>query len=125
MSSYEIFLTQSQNSSAKIALIIDDFKLQEMKRLAGEDQHWFQIEYDTQFTTHQVVAFHDYAFYFRMLKKTVDTMIDTGFMENLMGKYYPKTQSSKDPESGPKVLSMTDLEFGFRIWTRNPDSRSS
>lgn len=51
-----------------------------------------------------------------MLKKTIDDMIDTGHMKNLVDMYYIKSQESYTSYDEPKVLSLSDLEFGFWIW---------
>ena len=68
------------------------------------------------FTSQQVFAFRDYAFYFRMLKNTIDNLIDTGQMEFLLRKYYPNSQRFDNIYNGPKVLAMSDLQSGFFIW---------
>jgi hypothetical protein len=51
-----------------------------------------------------------------MLKKTIDNMIDTGQMLYLINTYFPNTEQYEIFDSGPSVLSMSDLEFGFVIW---------
>jgi len=69
------------------------------------------------FTSQQLIAFHDHVFYFRMLKKTIDSMIDTGQMENLVERSYNRNlQSFAVVYNEPIVLAMSDLEFGFWIW---------
>ena len=110
-------MTQSENASAKVALIIAEVDIQHLKQNTKRNIDWNRIGYRNMFTSQKVIAFHDHAFYFRMLKKTIDSMIDTGQMDNLVKISYKRNlQSFGVTYNGPKVLAMSDLEFGFLIW---------
>ena len=111
-----LFATQSQNASAKLALVIDEINLQALNQFTNTNPDWNQIDYGNMFKSQQVFAFHNHAFYFRMLKKTIDDMIDTGQMENLIKNSCSNSENNRDRYDGPKVLAMSDLEFGFYIW---------
>ncbi|KAL7042082.1 hypothetical protein ACKWTF_001019 [Chironomus riparius] len=77
---------------------------------------WNQIKNEHLFITQQVFAFRDYAFYFRILKNTIDSLIDTGQMEYLLRNYYPNSQRFDNFYNGTKVLALYDLQSGFLIW---------
>ncbi|CAG9797955.1 unnamed protein product [Chironomus riparius] len=112
-----LFMTQSRNASAKLALVIDEINLQALKQFTKTNPDWKRIENGNKFKSQQVFAFHDYAFHFRMLKKTIDNMIDSGQMENLIKNYYSNSPNNEDSyDDEPRVLAMSDLEFGFYIW---------
>ncbi|CAG9797953.1 unnamed protein product [Chironomus riparius] len=112
-----LFMTQSRNASAKLVLVIDEINLQALKQFTKTNPDWKRIANGNKFKSQQVFAFHDYAFHFRMLKKTIDNMIDSGQMENLIKNYYSNSPNNEDSyDDEPRVLAMSDLEFGFYIW---------
>lgn len=68
------------------------------------------------FTTYEVFLFWSYSYYFRMFKKLIDNLIPTGIMKYLIENYFTKKLKFVKFEEGPKVLSVEDLLFGFKIW---------
>jgi hypothetical protein len=114
---FRIFMSKSRNASAKIALIIDEDHLQELNQYPQMYSGWNRIGHGNMFTSQQVIGFHEYAFYFRMLKKSIDNMIDTGHIENLVKRNYNTNSQNFDvADDDPRVLAMSDLGFGFWIW---------
>ena len=107
------YQTQSQNSSAKICIIIENLLKSELN--AQENPHWNQLETENIFVSHQAFIFHQRSFYFRMLFKTVNSLIDTGIIKHLTDDYLRKKKFFKIEEQ-TKVLSLNDLSFGFIIW---------
>lgn len=66
--------------------------------------------------THGGLVTQTNAFYFEMIEKTVDSLIDTGILSYLIEKDIGKKLKFGQAESEPKVLNMDDLSFGFNIW---------
>lgn len=56
------------------------------------------------------------AFYLKMIEETANRLIDTGLMNYLIKTILSDNIKIKNPEDPPKVLSLTDLSFGFNIW---------
>jgi hypothetical protein len=51
-----------------------------------------------------------------MLKNIVENLIPTGIMKYLVENFYTKKRRFETPVAGPKVLTLDDLLFGFKIW---------
>lgn len=83
--------------------------------MTGTKYDWNRIS-DVLYTSHEAFVFFDLAFYFRMFKKTVDSLIDTGVMKYLTENYYSKKKEYIKASSTPKVLTVKALAFGFNIW---------
>jgi len=111
-----VFLTQSQNSSAKMALCVDEFSCNFIEFGEKRNHDWNQLEDVVLYTTYEVFMFHNFAFYFRMLKNVIDNLIPTGIMNHLIETHYTRKWKFEKFEDGPKVLSLDDLIFGFNIW---------
>lgn len=77
--------------------------------------NWHQLD-DILYTSHEAFVFAQLAFYFRMFKKIVDKLIDTGIMKHYSENYYTKKVRLETLKSAPKVLCVNDLTFGFNIW---------
>lgn len=112
---YELFDTQSQNESAKIALCVDEFFVNHHANTSRKSYDWHQLD-DILYTSHEAFVFVQTAFYFRMFKKIIDPLIDTGIMKHLSENYYTKKLKFETFQSLPKVLCVNDLTFGFNIW---------
>ena len=110
-----MFATQSQNSSAKLAMWVDEFFQNDIESKNQTNFDWNQLD-EYLYTSHEAFAFYNVAFYFRMFKITVDRLIDTGVMKYLAENYYTKKLKFEKFESGPEVLAVGDLAFGFNIW---------
>ena len=109
------FVSQSQNASAKMALCVDEISLNDFEFKRRKNHDWNQLD-EPLFTTHESFVFFDFSFYFRMLKKTIDKLIDTGVMKHLVDNHYLMRKKFGKTQKGPKVLNMNDLSFGFNIW---------
>ncbi|CAG9806657.1 unnamed protein product [Chironomus riparius] len=108
-----MYETQSQNSTAKICLIIEDLlqNVLDSKVITK----WNKIELENIFVAHQAVVFHQKSFYFRMMMKTINSLIDTGIMKHLTDDYL-KQKKFIVLEEIPMSLKLNDLSFGFNIW---------
>lgn len=107
--------TQSQNSSAKLALCVDQFFKNYYENATGMSINWNQLD-EILYTSHESFVFFQLSFFFRMFKKIIDRLIDTGVMKYLAENYYTKELKFLKFKSEPKVLSVDDLAFGFNIW---------
>ena len=109
----ELFLSQSQNSSAKIALLVEDILATYYESVNKGHNKWNRFDEDF-YTNRVAIVLQQSSFYFRMIKSVVDRLIDTGVV-----KYLARTRMKlkyPNPESEPTVLSIDDLMFGFNIW---------
>ncbi|KAL7051757.1 hypothetical protein ACKWTF_004600 [Chironomus riparius] len=111
------YLEQSQNSSAKMALIVDEFatRLTDSK-FNIRTNYWTKLEDHVVFSFHDAFFFVDSCFYFRMFDRIIDDLIPTGIMNHLIENYYTKPWGYDQPEVEPKILTVEDLAFGFNIW---------
>lgn len=109
-----MFYTQSQNASAKLSLIAANSYFERLKRFVPVNQEWNEIKTETTFNL--VMVFRNNPYYFSMLRKTINRLIDARIMIRLGKEYYPTRQKLSEIKSQPKVLSMSDLKFGFHIW---------
>lgn len=119
MSTKEIviaYATQSQNTFAKMAICMDEY----LKNHLDYDQKigdaWNLLEDPVLYTTSDAFLFLDNSFYFRMLKNIIDNLIPSGVMDYLIENNYVKKFEIQKLEEDPKVLSLDDLLFGFKIW---------
>lgn len=76
---------------------------------------WNQLKDIVMYTSSETVLFNQRAFYFRMMHKTINRLIDVGVIRHLVKTHLKK---SKPPivEKQPNVLNTSDLEFGFNVW---------
>ncbi|CAG9810326.1 unnamed protein product [Chironomus riparius] len=111
----DAILTQSQNSSAKIALCVDEFLLNLLEFHTQKNFKWNKLE--TVFhTTSEAFMFRSFSFFYRMFKKVINNLIPTGMIEHLVTEFYTKKRKFVKIEDERKVLSVNDLLFGFKIW---------
>ena len=112
---HNIFDTKSEDASAKIALCVDEFFQNDFENKTKKNLNWKQLD-DVLYTSHEAFTFFHTSFYFRMFKKTIDRLIDTGVMKFLAENYYTRKYKFERIESGPSVLRIEDLAFGFNVW---------
>lgn len=110
-----MFYSQSQNSSAKLALFVDDFFQNFHVHDKKSIYQWNQLD-ETIYVSVEGFGFHQHSFYFRAFKKVIDRLIESGTMSYLAKKYYMKQRIFMKVENELKVLSLEDLSFGFNIW---------
>lgn len=111
----ELVSTQSQNTSAKMAIVADEI-LTTFHDTQNKGQNpWNQLD-DRFYATRIGIATQHSAFYYRMIKDTVDKLTDTGIIKHLIKtrvlirRKYPKDVAE------PKILNIEDLLFGFNIF---------
>ncbi|CAG9800605.1 unnamed protein product [Chironomus riparius] len=106
---------QASNSSAKIALCIDEFYHDSQEFIHQKNFGWNQLKDTVLYTTYDVFLFIDNSFYFQMFKKVINDLIPTGIMNHLIEYNYTKKIKFDKIEKEPQVLNVDDLLFGFKI----------
>jgi hypothetical protein len=107
--------SQSQNSSAKIAIVIDNIAISYYETEYEGRDPWNQLD-DRLFACNIGIAFQHSAFYFRMIKDTVDKLTDTGVVRHLIKTRVLIRRKYPQDEPEPKVFDVDDLLFGFNIF---------
>ncbi|CAG9801205.1 unnamed protein product [Chironomus riparius] len=111
------YLLQSQNSSAKMALIVDElFTMFLSIKNDIKTLNWYKLDNIVVYTFHDAFVFMDNAFYFRMYNKIINDFIPTGIMNHLITNFYIRKFDYEKIIEDPKVLNLADLAFGFNIW---------
>lgn len=77
---------------------------------------WNRLEDKSMYTMLLGVSSIQDAFHFRMILKTINSLIDTGIMKYLVDNHLQKRQFYKIEKEGPEVLRLEKLAFGFNIW---------
>ncbi|CAG9810325.1 unnamed protein product [Chironomus riparius] len=107
--------SQSQNSTAKMALCVDEFLLNHLERHNQKNYDWNKLDSAIYLKT-EAFMFRNYSFYYKMFIKVINDLISTGIMEYLVTKFYTKKLTFKTIDDTRKVLGVNDLLFGFKIW---------
>lgn len=110
------YTTQSQNTFAKMALCMEEYLKNHLDYDYKIGNVWNLLEDPILYTTSDAFLFLDNSFYFRMLKNIIDNLIPSGVMDYLIENHYAKKFEIQKLEEDPKVLSIDDLLFGFKIW---------
>ncbi|CAG9811684.1 unnamed protein product [Chironomus riparius] len=108
-----IIHTQSQNSTAKISLIVDDFTRLNIEVYGENNWNKFSKAF---FVDHVAIGYRQTAFYARILKDTVNRLVETGVVKYLIQTNIFYYELYKTTELGPEMLSLNDLSFGFNIF---------
>lgn len=108
------FISQHQNESAKLAFYLTNQRLNQLNVITGHKSEIFQV-----IMTRQIGFGMDRNYYFySLIEETLQQLIPTGIVKHLNDYHqwvlYERYDSEKNV--GPKVLTMTDLEFGFVLW---------
>jgi len=112
---FSLVHSQSQNSSAKIALLVDDVMKTYYDSESKEQNPWNQL--DDRFCAFSIgIATQHSSFYFRMIKDTVDKLTDTGVIRYLIKTRVLIRRKYPQDEPEPKILNIDDLLFGFNIF---------
>ncbi|CAG9801201.1 unnamed protein product [Chironomus riparius] len=111
------YLSQSQNSTAKFALVVDQFFINFLdKQLKRRSQTWNKLENTVIFTFYDLFIFYGTSFYFRMYDKVIDNLIPTGIMNHLIENHYSRELKYEEIKGKPQMLTLEELAFGFNIW---------
>ena len=110
---YNFLTTQSQKSSAKIALFIDNF-IQNSVNFDGLRNDWNQLE--EYVTINKIFVFKSSTYFFRMLITTIDILITNGILKYLIDCHYQMDRMSRKIEYGSKILDFWDLIYSFKIF---------
>jgi len=98
-----------------MSLLISDLFQSYAEYKTRQSDNWIKLE-EVMHVTHGGLVTQPNAFYFEMIEKTVDSIIDTGILSYLIEKDIGKKLKFDQAKSEPKVLNMNDLSFGFNIW---------
>jgi len=109
-------LTQSQNVSAKLALCVDELFQNQIESYVQSNNDWNELKGTVMHTMYEVFLFRGHSYFFRMFDILVKHLIPTGVMKNLVETHFNKKWKFEKVMEGPKVLSLSDLMFGFKIW---------
>jgi len=107
--------TQSKNSSAKIALLVDDILTIYYDNENKGQSPWNQLDDRFDAINFGIATQHS-SFYYRMIKNTVDRLTDTGIMSHLVTTRVLVRIKYPQDEPEPKILNIDDLLFGFNIF---------
>jgi hypothetical protein len=77
--------------------------------------NWKHIDPASLIILHQGIVIQNRAFYFRMIYKTVNSLIDTGILKHIVDNHLRRKRAIKNEEA-TKVLSLDELHVGFNIW---------
>lgn len=99
-----------------MALCVDEYYQNSAESSIHESLGWNQLQDIVLFTTFDAFLFIDNSFYFTMLQALINNLIPSGLMNFLVDEYLRKKWNAQKVEKNPKVLSIDDLQFGFKIW---------
>ncbi|CAG9810964.1 unnamed protein product [Chironomus riparius] len=111
---YNIFMTQSRNASAKIAIIMDEFALK-MHNSYGSNIKWQKIPNYSIWVSQCGFGFRTNNYFFRIVDETVQWLVSGGIMTRLIQKCYPSKRNRIEIKT-PSVFKVENLDFGFVIW---------
>lgn len=103
------YLTQSQNTSAKIALVLDPLEPIVHQNPPEIFSSWNRIDEKSIYTSHQGIATSRLNFYSKMIQKTAVGMIETGIMGNLVDTRVLKLKKPKRKGNRQKLLNFEDF----------------
>jgi len=115
-----IFQTQSQNSSAKIALILDPLEPKVHQNPPEIFSSWNRIDDKSFYTSHQGIATSGLYFYSDMIQKTAVRLIESGIMGHLVDTRVLMLRKPERKRKRQKLLNAQDflicLELFFVIY---------
>ena len=111
----KIFRTQSQNSSARIAMSMQTMMMDHYEWMTGDPKFWLQIPDTTVQVSHVGFSMFSNNFFLQGLNDVTQQLVMTGIMDKTLRDLFgTKRKFSKLSE--PKILSLENLGFGFVIW---------
>lgn len=93
----------------------DDFSTNFYQNLTGKSLEWHRVP-EVLYSLYEGFMFRHSSFYYRQFRRLIDRLVDTGVMGYLTKEHYVKELKFYKPKTGPKVLTVEDLSFGFNIW---------
>lgn len=98
-----------------MALLADDILISFYETQNKGQDPWNQLD-DRFYAVNIGIATQHSAFYFRMIKDTVDKLTDTGIVKHLIKTRVLIRRKYPEDEAEPKILTIEDLLFGFNIF---------
>ncbi|CAG9810966.1 unnamed protein product [Chironomus riparius] len=111
---YKMFMTQSKNASAKIAMIAQELT-HKMFEHYGYNIKWHKLPNYCISVSQSGFAFLQNNFFFRIVDETVQRLTSAGIINRLIEQCYP-LKGNRFEAKAPSVLKIEDLDFGFVIW---------
>ncbi|KAL7012311.1 hypothetical protein ACKWTF_014760 [Chironomus riparius] len=112
---HEIFRSQSQNSSARIAIVMQSMILDHYEWRTGTTKNWLQIKDSVVQVSQLGFSFFVNNYFYRGMNEAVQQLIATGIMTKVVGNLIGvKRKFVKTSE--PRILAIENLDFGFVIW---------
>lgn len=109
------FLTQSQNGSAKIALVMQENVVANVESLTRTPQDWNRLkDFSIQVSQHGL-SFCGNTFFFKVANKAVQRLTSAGIMQKMIDDRINALHKIKTRKK-PKQLTVDSLRFGFEIW---------
>lgn len=109
----DIYSYSSRNYSAKTALLLEELYLKNLEY--NTQVKWKNLELNDKVVFQLGYAFQQHSFSFRMLHKTVNSLINTGIMNHLVDLHLEAKDLIEMKEKA-KLLDINDLLSGFIIW---------
>jgi len=110
----EVFYTQSQNSSAKLGLIIQNHAIIYEELYAGKKLNWHMLT-DSLQVSGAGFAFYANNFFSKVIDRVIKAWIPAGIMDKIMTEFLGNNRNFVTLKK-PMVLKMDNLRFGFSIW---------
>ena len=111
---FNAVLTQSQNSSAKLALIIQEKALNYYEIRSKKILSWLRLSDNFQ-SSASGFGFYGSNFFFPIVDNAAQQLFEAGVMNNLVMRIL-RTKFKIEKVKNAKVLLVNDLSFGFVIW---------
>lgn len=113
---YELYTTQSANASAKISLVVSNLDQFHFMNSFYKYDNWLKLEDFVIEIKHGCFVALQHSFYFKMIDKITNQLIDTGIMKKFVNLLVYGDMKFYKIKDSPEVLRMKDLSFGFNIW---------
>lgn len=110
-----LIFTQSQNSSAKTAIVVQDCAMYKFESIYQRSLNWMVLPNYVLQAIHISFATTANNFFFQILDKTARQLTETGIIQQLVSNSYGR-KFLKVIENHPVVLKVSDLSFGFVIF---------
>lgn len=112
---YKIFNSQSQNASAKIALIIIEENLKGFDLVFKKPSKWYKIPNFSILVSQIGFGLSTNNYFFNNIDKLTQHLTSAGILRRFIDQCFPMKRQFTI-EKKWKVLIMEDLNFGFVIW---------
>lgn len=110
-----LFETQSENASAKIAIIVQQKDVEGYELRNRKKTNWHQLPQYTVHVFQTAFGLSANNFFFDVINKATQQLKPAGIIDRIIEQCYPFKRTLL-AEKNWKVLKLNDLIFGFVIW---------